>query len=162
MGQRANCANHRSLCRRITVRRPRHTRRDVSVTVIAGLIPRGRRFKRPLLRAGMGFGSPDWWLDTSMSTEPRVSPESSSRPFTRLAAAWWALVVGLVILIVLLIFVAQNTESVTVHFLGFHWNLPVGVGYLLAAVAGGTTTVLVGAARIIQLRRAAKKTLRPL
>ncbi|OBG57642.1 MULTISPECIES: lipopolysaccharide assembly LapA domain-containing protein [unclassified Mycobacterium] len=97
-----------------------------------------------------------------MSTESSVSPKPSSRSFTRLAAAWWALVVGLLILIVLLVFVAQNTESVTVHFLGFHWNLPVGVGYLLSAVAGATTTVLVGAARMIQLRRAAKKQLRPL
>lgn len=97
-----------------------------------------------------------------MSTESRVPPEPSSRPFTRLAAAWWALVVGLVILIVLLIFVAQNTESITVHFLVFSWSLAVGVGYLLAAVAGATTTVLVGAARIIQLRRVAKKTSRPL
>ncbi|OBH82061.1 lipopolysaccharide assembly LapA domain-containing protein [Mycobacterium sp. E2989] len=97
-----------------------------------------------------------------MSTESSVSPEPSSRSFTRLAAAWWALVVGLLILIVLLVFVAQNTESITVHFLGFHWNLPVGVGYLLSAVAGATTTVLVGAARMIQLRRAAKKQLRTL
>ena len=48
------------------------------------------------------------------------------------------------------------------HFLVFHWNLPVGVGYLLSAVAGATTTVLVGAARIIQLRRATKKQLRAL
>ena len=66
------------------------------------------------------------------------------------------------ILIILLIFVAQNTGSVTAHFLVFHWNLPVGVGYLLSAVAGATTTVLVGAARMIQLRRAAKKNIRPL
>jgi uncharacterized integral membrane protein len=82
--------------------------------------------------------------------------------FTRLAAAWWALVVGLLILIVLLIFVAQNTESVTAHFLMFDWSLPVGVGYLLSAVAGATTTVLVGAARMMQLRRAAKRGVRPL
>ena len=108
------------------------------------------------------FGLPRRGLVTSMSTESHIPSEPSSRSFTRLAAAWWALVVGLVILIVLLIFVAQNTEPITAHFLGFHWNLPVGVGYLLAAVAGATTTVLVGAARIIQLRRTAKKHLGPL
>lgn len=97
-----------------------------------------------------------------MGTESRVPPKPSSRSFTRLAAAWWAFVVGLVILIMLLIFIAQNTDSVTAHFLGFHWNLPLGVGYLLSAVAGATTTVLVGAARMIQLRRAAKKKIRTL
>ena len=62
--------------------------------------------------------------------------------FTRLAAAWWALVVGLLILIILLIFIAQNTESITVHFLVFDWSLPVRVGYLLSAVAGATTTAM--------------------
>jgi uncharacterized integral membrane protein len=109
-----------------------------------------------------------------MSTEPPIPSQPPSGPatvmtarttrssFTRLAAAWWALVVGLLILIILLMFVAQNTGSVTAHFLVFHWNLPVGVGYLLSAVAGATTTVLVGAARMIQLRRAAKKNIRPL
>lgn len=91
-----------------------------------------------------------------------VTARTSRSSFTRLAAAWWALVVGLVILIVLLIFVAQNTESIAVHFLVLDWSLPVGVGYLLAAVAGATTTVLVGAARMIQLHRAAKKNIRPL
>ncbi len=110
-----------------------------------------------------------------MSTDPAVPPQDSPgaatvvtpRPtragsFTRLAAAWWALVVGLLVLTILLIFVAQNTDSVAVHFLMFDWSLPVGVGYLLSAVLGATTTVLVGAARMIQLRRAAKKNLRPL
>ncbi|ORW75099.1 hypothetical protein AWC23_03650 [Mycobacterium saskatchewanense] len=109
-----------------------------------------------------------------MSTNPSVPSQPSPGPatvatpragrssFTRLAAAWWALVVGLLILVVLLVFVAQNTDSVTAHFLMLHWNLPVGVGYLLAAVAGATTTVLVGASRMIQLRRAAKKNLTPL
>src|SRR6201997_5940561 len=77
-------------------------------------------------------------------------------PLTRLAAAWWALVVGLVILIILLIFVAQNTGSITAHFLGFDWSLPLGVGYLLAAVAGATATRPGGAARIIQARRGGK------
>jgi uncharacterized integral membrane protein len=104
-------------------------------------------------------------MTTELPPQRQTAPHSPSAPattraprsFTRLAAAWWALVVGLLILIVLLIFVAQNTDSVTAHFLAFHWNLPVGVGYLLAAVAGATTTVLVGAARMMQLRRAAKR-----
>lgn len=96
-----------------------------------------------------------------MNTNPPASSGATDHPFTRLAAAWWALVVGLVILIVLLVFVAQNTESVAVHFLVFDWNLPVGVGYLLAAVAGATTTVLVGAARMIQLRRVARRAAPP-
>ena len=60
----------------------------------------------------------------------------------------------------LLVFIMQNTDSTTVNFFGWQWNLPVGVAILLAAVCGGLLTVAVGTARIVQLRRAAKKNLK--
>lgn len=80
--------------------------------------------------------------------------------FTRAAALWSSLIFGLLILTILLIFIAQNTASTSFAFLGWHWSLPLGVAILMAAVAGGLVTVLAGAARIFQLRRAAKKNLR--
>ena len=86
-------------------------------------------------------------------------PADATAPFTRTAALWSALIVGFLVLIVLLTFVAQNTEPVELTFLSWHWSLPLGVGILLAAVGGGLVTVLAGTARIFQLRRAVKKTL---
>jgi uncharacterized integral membrane protein len=68
------------------------------------------------------------------------------------------LITGFLILIVMLIFIAQNTASTPFTFFGWHWSLPLGVAILLAAVAGGLLTVAVGTARILQLRRVAKKT----
>jgi uncharacterized integral membrane protein len=88
-----------------------------------------------------------------------VKPESAVK-FTRAAALWSALITGFVILIVLLVFIMQNTESTTIDFFGWQWNLPVGVAILLAAVCGGLLTVAVGTARIVQLRRAAKRNLK--
>jgi uncharacterized integral membrane protein len=88
---------------------------------------------------------------------PKRPPPENAVKFTRAAALWSALIVGFVILIVLLIFIAQNTDSATYHFLGWNWSLPNGVAILLAAVLGGLVTTLAGAARIVQLRRAAKK-----
>ena len=76
---------------------------------------------------------------------------------TRAGALWSALIVGFVILILLLVFIAQNTESVDFAFLTWRWSLPLGVAILLAAVAGGLVTVAVGTARIVQLRRVTKK-----
>ena len=77
--------------------------------------------------------------------------------FTRAAALWSALIVGFLVLIVLLIFIAQNTDTGTFHFLGWDWSLPLGVALLAAAVLGGLVTTLAGVVRIVQLRRAAKK-----
>jgi uncharacterized integral membrane protein len=79
--------------------------------------------------------------------------------FTRAAALWSSLILGFLILIVLLIFITQNTASTPFTFLSWHWDLPLGVAILLAAVGGGLITALVSAARMFQLRRAAKKNL---
>lgn len=86
-------------------------------------------------------------------------PETEEVKFTRAAALWVSLVFGFLILIVLLIFITQNTTSTSFTFLTWHWNLPLGVAILLAAVCGGLITALVSAARMFQLRRAAKKNL---
>jgi uncharacterized integral membrane protein len=86
-------------------------------------------------------------------------PPQSAVKFTRAAALWSATITGFLILILLLVFILQNTDSTTIHFIGWDWSLPVGVAILLAAVCGGLLTVAVGTARIVQLRRAAKKNL---
>jgi uncharacterized integral membrane protein len=96
---------------------------------------------------------------TATPGEYLVSPQSAVK-FTRAAALWSALIVGFVILILLLVFIMQNTDSTTIHFFVWEWNLPVGVAILLAAVCGGLLTVAAGTARIVQLRRAAKKNLK--
>jgi uncharacterized integral membrane protein len=118
--------------------------------------------------------------DDSMSSNARASDASdaSDRPpvppappplpagttsadpavkFTRAGALWTSLIFGFLILIFLLIFVAQNTASTPFTFFGWHWSLPLGVAILLAAVGGGLLTVAVGTARMLQLRRTAKK-----
>ena len=93
------------------------------------------------------------------SSAPKAPPENAVH-FTRAAALWSALIVGFLVLIVLLIFIAQNTDPGTFHFLGWNWSLPLGVALLAAAVLGGLVTTLAGIVRIVQLRRAAKKNLK--
>ena len=95
--------------------------------------------------------------DGSVKGATRPPPPENAVHFTRAAALWSALIVGFLILIVLLIFIAQNTGSGTFHFLGWSWSLPLGVALLGAAVLGGLVTTLAGVVRIVQLRRAAKK-----
>ena len=96
---------------------------------------------------------------TATPGEYLASPESAVK-FTRAAALWSALIVGFLILILLLVFIMQNTDSTTIHLFGWEWNLPVGVAILFAAVCGGLLTVAAGTARIFQLRRAAKRNLK--
>ena len=87
----------------------------------------------------------------------RAAPAEPAIRFTRAGALWSSLIAGFLILILLLIFITQNTATTDFSFLGLHWSLPLGVAILLAAVVGGLITVAVGTARILQLRRTAKK-----
>lgn len=100
---------------------------------------------------------PEQRRTTAPAHDAAVTPPEPPVVFTRAAAVWTALTVGLLILIVLLIFITQNTASAQFAFLGWRWSLPLGVAILLAAVCGGLLTVLAGTVRIYQLRRAAKK-----
>jgi uncharacterized integral membrane protein len=103
-------------------------------------------------------GNPDASPSPSTSVPP-VGPTSAEPAvkFTRAGALWSALIVGFLTLIVLLIFIAQNTASTPFTFFAWHWSLPLGVAFLLAAVGGGLLTVAVGTARMLQLRHTAKK-----
>jgi uncharacterized integral membrane protein len=99
-------------------------------------------------------------VDGPVKSEKPVIPPDEAGKFTRAGALWTALALGFVVLILLLVFIMQNTEPTSVEMFGWRWDLPTGVALLLAAIAGGLLTFLVGTVRILQLRRAAKKNLR--
>lgn len=75
---------------------------------------------------------------------------------TRISASWTAVVAAVVMLIVLVIFIAENTQRSTVNFVGFHGHAPTAVVLLIAAIAGSVIVIIVGAARILQLRKVAR------
>ncbi|MBB3098492.1 putative integral membrane protein [Actinoplanes campanulatus] len=54
---------------------------------------------------------------------------------------------------VLIVFMVQNTRRVEVTFLWTHTSLPLALALLIAAVGATILAVVVGTARITQLRR---------
>lgn len=75
----------------------------------------------------------------------------------KLGSAWIGLVLGALVTILLLIFVAQNTTSTDVRYLGLEFSLPLGVLILFAAIAGALIMALFAGFRILQLRMRARK-----
>ena len=93
---------------------------------------------------------------------PDVVPESEPLPGesrTRLSGAWTAVVIGLVALVVILIFILQNQQSVQVSFLVFSGHLPLAVALLFAMILGALIVFAFGAARLLQLRMVAGRAL---
>jgi uncharacterized integral membrane protein len=92
----------------------------------------------------------------------QAGPERAAVPslkpkHTRISGLWVAVGFFAVILLLLLIFILQNSRTVDVSYMGAHGHLPLGVALLLAAVSGVLLVVLAGAARISQLRTVARR-----
>ncbi|WP_431969465.1 LapA family protein [Nocardia sp. bgisy134] len=89
------------------------------------------------------------------ATKPATTGKKPSIS-SRTGYAWVGLVVGTLIMIVLLIFILQNLETIQVSLFFWEFHLPIGVAVLLSVICGALVMALVGGMRIIQLRRAAK------
>ena len=78
-------------------------------------------------------------------------------PRTRTGAAWLGICTAAVVLVVLIVFMLQNTGSVAITFLWMHGSVPLALALLTAGVGVAITAMAVGEARIGQLRRVARR-----
>lgn len=90
---------------------------------------------------------------TPADDRPSV-PDTAGGP---LGSAWVGLVLGALVTILLLIFIAQNTADTDVRYLGVEFSLPLGVLILFAAIAGALIMALFAGVRILQLRIRARR-----
>lgn len=67
----------------------------------------------------------------------------------------------MVVLVLLLVFILENTRRVSITYFGATGHMPLGVALLLAAVGGALLVGVVGAARIVQIRRRVRGRPRP-
>lgn len=73
------------------------------------------------------------------------------------ASTWAALIIGALVLILLLVFILQNQTEAQLVFFGWEWSFPIGIGMLIAAIAGALIMAMVGIVRMTQLRRQIKR-----
>lgn len=95
------------------------------------------------------------------ATEPEPT-RASSDPLrgSRTSGLWIAVAASGLVLVLLIIFIAQNTDPVNVKFLGWQGETPLAVALLIATVAGLFLATIAGSLRILQLRRRVKRTAR--
>jgi uncharacterized integral membrane protein len=97
-----------------------------------------------------------------MDSPPPPKEQPGQEPYpgeqhTRLSGAWTAVVIGLLALVLILVFILQNLQSVELSFLVFHGHLPLAVALLFAVTLGAIIVLAFGAARIAQLRIVARR-----
>jgi uncharacterized integral membrane protein len=94
---------------------------------------------------------------TTNASKPEQVPPQHVVKRTRMGGVWFAAVAFAVVLVLLLIFILENSQKVDISFFGAHGHLPLGVALLFAAVLGILLVVIPGTARIIQLRMTARR-----
>jgi uncharacterized integral membrane protein len=87
-----------------------------------------------------------------------VSTPAGRVPRTRTGAAWFGLCTAAAALVVLIVFMLQNTRSVEVTFLWMHGSAPLALALLVAGVGVAIMAIAVGVARTTQLRRMSRRT----
>ena len=71
---------------------------------------------------------------------------------TNAGRLWISIAVATILLVLLIIFIAENSRSVKISFLGAHGHISLALALLIAAVVGVLVTLAAGTARILQLR----------
>jgi uncharacterized integral membrane protein len=96
----------------------------------------------------------------SQEDRPRGLDEHGRARGSKVSALWIGLIVAAVLLILLLIFIAQNSKTVPIHFLGASGHISLAVALLLSAVVAALLVAIPGSVRIYQLRRLVRRTAR--
>ncbi|MCU1667861.1 MAG: hypothetical protein JWP40_788 [Blastococcus sp.] len=85
------------------------------------------------------------------------APVKPAVPTTRTGTVWVAVSGAGLLGLALIVFLVQNTRTVEVQFFGLSGHTSLGLLLLIAAVAGVLLTVVIGSARILQLRRTIRR-----
>src|SRR5262245_47186653 len=85
-------------------------------------------------------------------TRPGVGGKRSSTRSV-MGGVWLTLILFAIVLVLLLIFILQNSQDARISYFGAEGSLPQGVALLLAACFGVLLVALPGTARIMQLHR---------
>ncbi len=91
-------------------------------------------------------------------SQPESQPPQDPLRASRVSRFWFALAGLVVLLLFLVVFVAQNTEKVSISFLGWQWHTPLAVAMLIAVLVGLAITVTAGTLRIWQVHRRVRRT----
>lgn len=95
-------------------------------------------------------------------THPTQPESTTADPLrgSRTSGLWIAVALSGIVLVLLIIFIAQNTDPVSVRFLSWEGETPLAVALLVATVAGLFLATIAGSMRILQLRRRVKRDVR--
>ena len=92
-----------------------------------------------------------------ITPDPPPAAPARTPPRTRAGSTWVMVCIAALVLIVLIVFIAQNSGPARISFFSLHGRFPLAVALLAAVVAGCVLTLAIGSTRILQLRRIVRR-----
>jgi uncharacterized integral membrane protein len=102
-------------------------------------------------------GDPTSQSDAATSGDEVPTPGHDPLRGSRTSGTWIAVIALSLLLLLLAVFILQNTQKVEVAFLGWNGRAPLAATLLIAAAAGALVVACAGVLRILQLRRRVKR-----
>ena len=99
-------------------------------------------------------------LNESSETQggiPVASSKLQQSQRSTIGRVWVFLSVAVASLLLLLVFIIQNNKPIHINYLGLSGSISLGIAILLAAVVGSLLTLVIGSARILQLKHIQRK-----
>jgi uncharacterized integral membrane protein len=94
---------------------------------------------------------------TPSQPDPTGAPSPHPTGRTRISGTWVGVIIATLILVLLLVFILQNSKSVKVSYFTVNGTMPLGVALLLATIGGVLFAGVVASLRIWQLRHRLNK-----
>ena len=103
--------------------------------------------------------APDPQTSETAASDRAQDPSRRKDPLrgSRTSNAWIAIVLLGVVLVVLVVFIAQNTQRVEVSFFGWDGHAPLAVALMIAAAGGLILAAIAATLRIWQVRRRVRR-----
>lgn len=99
--------------------------------------------------------------DTGQEKQPQPTtsrePTAHKAKRTRMSGLWVAMALFAVVLVLLLVFILENSQRVDISYFGVHGHMTLGVALLLAAVLGIVLVVIAWFARGVRVKAAARR-----
>jgi len=92
----------------------------------------------------------------SQTAAPQPPPRQAAKR-SRISSLWVAFALFAVVLVLLLVFILENSQSVDINFFGAHGHLPLGGARILTTKLGIVLVVLAWFARGVRVRAAAHR-----
>ena len=105
---------------------------------------------------GQPQGTPKPASGPARPTQAEELAQSDLLHRTRASIWYVGLIVVAILLILLMIFIGQNMDKVTIHFLGLSGQVSIAIALVIAAVAGVLLVAIPGGIRMMQLRKRVK------